>query len=396
MTDAPGSDRSLLDRLNALKLSTVSLDPPSKTIAASTIESAKPLSREDALSERLKSLRNQSSNNAQNTSGSGVNDGSGRVSTTPSSPQPQPQLNVKSPDVKISASEVPAKEEENDEEMDSLLEMDEDELEAFLSNPEAEAEWVNGVLAEDEHRKATKLLEELGKADGGPGAKTDHDGSGEGNSDDSDAEYMTREVEIILDQAADEVDLEKANKPLSQPDSTPTSPTKDINQAHDKKPGETIAPNDTSPFNFPTVPSSLQDQPTPPPLAPSQDDTSSDDDADFAASINSRMAALRLATPPRDLPSAPTTAVDAFGLPAAPTFAPADRPLPGLIKRHGFTDEDQKTWCTVCLEDGTVRCIGCDGDVYCARCWREMHVGPRAGYDERGHRWEKFDTKGRE
>ncbi|KAJ2992984.1 hypothetical protein NUW58_g1984 [Xylaria curta] len=61
------------------------------------------------------------------------------------------------------------------------------------------------------------------------------------------------------------------------------------------------------------------------------------------------------------------------------------------------SDEDQRTWCVVCLEDGTVHCLGCDAgdDVYCARCWKEMHVGPRAGYDERGHSWETLARRPR-
>lgn len=92
--------------------------------------------------------------------------------------------------------------------------------------------------------------------------------------------------------------------------------------------------------------------------------------------------------------------LDALGLPSAPTFRPEDHQSPdpgrgggGLLRSSKYTDEDQKTWCVVCLEDATVRCVGCDGDVYCARCFREMHVGPSAGYDERGHQWVKFDPR---
>ncbi|KAI0882195.1 uncharacterized protein GGS22DRAFT_48953 [Annulohypoxylon maeteangense] len=369
MTNAPGSDRTLLDRLNALKPSAVNLDPPSKTIAASTLEPAKPLSREDALSERLKSLRNQSSNNVHTTSDSGVGDGSSKNTTSSSSLQPQPQLNSKGLDMKINTPDVPSKEDKTSEVDDRLEEL----LFWETYDSEEEQAWIKELLAANGYRGPTYY---------------------EGSDDDSDGEYTTHKANEILAQAADEVDLQKNNEVLSWLDSTPTS--KDTHQTHDEKPGETTTPKDTPPFNLPTVPSSLQDQPTLPPLSPSQaDDPSSPSDADFAASINTRMAALRLATPPRTLPSAPTTAVDAFGLPTAPTFAPADRPVPGLIKRHGYTDADQKTWCTVCLEDGTVRCLGCDGDVYCARCWREMHVGPSAGYDERGHRWEKFNRDGK-
>ncbi|KAI0895897.1 hypothetical protein F4806DRAFT_468550 [Annulohypoxylon nitens] len=415
MTDVPGSDRSLLDRLNALKPSTVNLDSPSKTIAASTIEPAKPPSREDALSERLKSLRNQSSSNndsVRTTDGSGADDASGGTSTSFRLSQPQAGLNSG-----VSTPEGPSAKEEDDYNEDGFDEMNDEAIDELLADIRDDQEWIEEMLAEQEdqrieemiieqerrgmeamiaereHQRVTGLLDALGKApsnqDDTPETKTDREGSEEGSSDDdSEGNHMTREADDILARAVDEAEFEKANEPPSQPGPTPTSQTKDINPSHDKEPNKPTAPNDISPFNLPTVPSSLQDQPLP----PTQDNTGEDDDdADFAASINSRMAALRVASPPRDLPSAPTTAVDAFGLPTAPTFQPSDRPLPGLIKRHGYTDADQKTWCTVCLEDGTVRCLGCDGDVYCARCWREMHVGPSAGYDERGHRWEKFD-----
>ncbi|KAI2472571.1 hypothetical protein F4781DRAFT_383211 [Annulohypoxylon bovei var. microspora] len=390
MTDAPGSDRSLLDRLNALKPSTVNLDPSSKTIAASTIEPAKPLSREDALSERLKSLRNQPSNKVHPTYGSGVDDEGGSIVTAPLNLTSQPQTKPKSPDANISAPEISSAEEVDDD-ADPLLYTDDQTLEELLADLQSDQAWLDEVVAEEEeHRRVTALLDELGKASSdkeGPDdttePKTGHDDGDEENSDDdSDGERMTHEADDILAQAADEAGLEKANEPPSQPDPTPTS-TNDINLPRDQE------SDHTDPFNLPTVPSSLQDQPVPPDPAVSQDD------ADFAASINSRMAALNLGTSPSpNLPSAPTSAVDAFGLPAAPTFTPADRPAPGLAKRAGYTDADQKTWCVVCLEDGAVQCAGCDGDVYCARCWREMHVGPSAGYDERGHRWEKF-VKGR-
>lgn len=118
----------------------------------------------------------------------------------------------------------------------------------------------------------------------------------------------------------------------------------------------------------------------------------------FESSIAARLAALKGT-------AAPIIHTDELGLPSAPTFRPEDnRPAPRLgrgpaPRGGGYTDADQKTWCIVCLEDGTIRCLGCDddggggGDVYCARCWKEMHVGPSAGYDERGHAWEKFDPR---
>ncbi len=124
---------------------------------------------------------------------------------------------------------------------------------------------------------------------------------------------------------------------------------------------------------LPTVPSQLVD---PVPSARPGDD--------FENDISARLASLR-----------GLGALDALGMPSAPTFQPQDNTPAtgsgkGLLRSNKYTDEDQKTWCVVCLEDATIRCVGCDDDVYCGRCWKEMHVGPSAGYDERGHQWVKF------
>ncbi|MCJ1373039.1 hypothetical protein MMC20_004265 [Loxospora ochrophaea] len=102
-------------------------------------------------------------------------------------------------------------------------------------------------------------------------------------------------------------------------------------------------------------------------------------------------------SPSPTFPSAPSslpTISPSLSLPSAPTSHPTAKPRtpathPGTNLPR-YTDEDIASWCVICNEDATVRCLGCEGDLYCAGCWREGHRGREVGVEERGHKAVEF------
>ena len=163
-------------------------------------------------------------------------------------------------------------------------------------------------------------------------------------------ENESREVQDILAKLMDEVELERKNEP-------------EKSEALEEDPEEDVE-RELSELSLPSPPAKLPDLD----LEPDKDTE------DFASSIASRMAALR--------------APDDLGLPSAPTFKPISLDPEGPARK--YTDEEIETWCAICQDDATIRCLGCDGDLYCAKCWREGHVGPDAGLEERRHKWLKY------
>ncbi|KAI1432853.1 hypothetical protein GGR50DRAFT_671981 [Xylaria sp. CBS 124048] len=375
--DAPASDNALLERLNALKPSTISLTSQSSSSQnfgpSSTIERAKPPSREDALTARLKSLREEGSSDSP---AFGIQDrdrGDGEFAQFPPRPTGETVSFIGSNQQR---STMPTGE------VDPLLHTDDETLEELLADLRSDDAWLDEMVGEEEeHRRVTALLNSLRETSGTEGHSADADDTRDNANDDDDnseGELMASEINSVLEKTMEQVEWERNNP--RRPPSLPQIAT----------------PQQDNRFGFPTVPSWLQDEPSIPPSQPTRATGNNDDDS-FESSIASRMAALRLASnSPRGLPSPPSTAIDTLNLPQAPTSALSDSS--DLLRG---TDKGQKKmvrdWCVVCLEDGTVRCLGCDADddVYCARCWTEMHIGPRAGYEERGHAWESFGPRAR-
>ncbi|KAH6650951.1 hypothetical protein F5144DRAFT_557931 [Chaetomium tenue] len=353
MNPSRPSDQSLLDRLNALKSTGVTLDKPANT-AILPVPDAQPTSKEDALAARLRILRSQSSSSSRDGAGTGAppsgsplpkEEGTRQVSPMPGGPKNQ---SSKRPPIR--SAEFEAADEEALDELLGALGDEEFDLAA-----DEDAVPPPGLDPRDEAKRVSDLLESLGKKAGGPASNGPSNTEGDTDDDNSDGEQMTRDVDTLLSQIRDEIN--------SLPPPSETTPQNDDEEA---------------PFTLPTVPSQLVD-PAPGPHG--------DEDA-LEQDLAARMASLRGLGPPA------TSASDALGLPSAPTFRPQDR-AGRLGASSKYTDADQKTWCVVCLDDATVTCAGCDGDGYCARCWREMHTGPSAGYEERGHEWVKFERENR-
>jgi hypothetical protein len=171
-------------------------------------------------------------------------------------------------------------------------------------------------------------------------------------------EDESREAQDIVARLLDEVNLERQNE---------VKHDEDISEASKKDPRDKC--DSEAGLSLPSAPSAL------PVLVP--DTEPSRKSLDFESDIAARMAALKGLGSTNEL-----------GLPSAPTFKPADKPTKEVAKR--FTDEEIDSWCIICQDDATVQCNGCDGDLYCANCWKEGHMGPDVGREERSHRWSKY------
>lgn len=120
---------------------------------------------------------------------------------------------------------------------------------------------------------------------------------------------------------------------------------------------------------------------------PSAPKTLPEDDFDRTQAIEdaftARLAALCAPSPSQ---------TDSLGLPSAPSFAPHKKPaVSSNLQKH--LDEEIDTWCIICQDDATLRCIGCDNDLYCQNCWMEGHKGESAGLEERRHKAVLFVKK---
>ncbi|UNI23043.1 hypothetical protein JDV02_008886 [Purpureocillium takamizusanense] len=338
-------DKSLLDRLQALRgSSTAPRKLPAPSVDIDALERAKRPTREEALADRLRSLRDRTES-----------------PTAPPASKAPPKPSAPTPVTAVQPGQPPRPEPPENEDVDAAFETDDRTLEELLEDVDTEHRLPQPNEPREEDVRA--LLEELSKSvPKGEGAGVqDEEGlrgaDDRGDSDDSDGERMGRDVADVIARLHDEVEIDAKQALDGYPD------TRDAT-------ADDVAPEE---LDLPSLPPSLDTLPSSSPLGSPQTRTLDD--------LTARMAALRASSSPSSDPSS--------SLPSVPTSKPAKGPK-RLTTTTRYTDDDVDSWCTVCLEDATLRCVGCDGDPYCARCWREMHVGPAAGFDERSHRAVQF------
>jgi hypothetical protein len=165
------------------------------------------------------------------------------------------------------------------------------------------------------------------------------------------------EADDIIARVMAELDISKKYNPPSPP-----SEANHDSDYEDGKNNEVEQKEDTG-LNLPSAPTDLP-----------EDDferTKAIEDA-----FTARLAALSAPSPSQ---------TDSLGLPSAPSFSPRKKPPVGsnLQKR---IDDEIDTWCIICQDDATLKCLGCDGDLYCQLCWTEGHRGESAGFEEKSHK----------
>ncbi|CAL8074723.1 unnamed protein product [Calicophoron daubneyi] len=63
----------------------------------------------------------------------------------------------------------------------------------------------------------------------------------------------------------------------------------------------------------------------------------------------------------------------------------------GIVQDGGpdQSDNDELPWCCICNANARLRCFDCDGDLYCAHCFRKSH----RGRENRDHVTEPYKPK---
>ncbi|KAH8813163.1 hypothetical protein F5884DRAFT_327023 [Xylogone sp. PMI_703] len=238
-----------------------------------------------------------------------------------------------------------------------------DEAKQALPRPEVSSELKPEEQSQDDDRRKTG--KDLLTRDLDMPAFTlddeDQDDSKRGRN--TDLEKESREVQDIVAKALDEVKTEGENEATAGGDDEKPTENNEEDGEDEEKDG------DHSTLDFPTTPSDFHS--LPPASEPGRQSPDSD------SGLDARLAALRGLGPVGDL-----------SLPSVPASKPTGKQVQSTMKK--FTDEEIDSWCIICQDDATIECLGCDSDLYCANCWKEGHMGPDVGLEEKMHKWVKY------
>ncbi|KAI9728791.1 MAG: hypothetical protein M1834_007177 [Cirrosporium novae-zelandiae] len=332
-------DKDLLARLNSLKKSSVQLNlsPPLSSLHLSSSKPSNDASSNDidnSLSARFKRLGGLGS--TRNVAQASSEEDDGTTEVTPHNPEDDRNLDELLAD--LGPEEQWTLDPNDEKDVHMLISEAENALKMEMPSVEEEHNGTKEGVGESESSTQENKPSELSDQAKSIAATSTEETSANGRTAEEDAndnEEADNYVRRILDELAVE-EREARNRPTS------TSPqSSDDNKLH-------LLPVDESPFNLPSAPTTL-----------------------------------------------PSTSIS---LPSAPTFAPsslgkstARQPKTGTTKHNGFTEEEMESWCCICNEDARVRCLGCDGDLYCEECWREGH-GDQPG-QEKGHKAVRYVRK---
>lgn len=221
---------------------------------------------------------------------------------------------------------------------------------------------LNGAAGDVHEAKA--LIDEAREILPGPGGHMD------------DAAGPATETAVVRSEGDDEAEADEyIARLLAELDAQGQEPVGDAELDHDPSPSPARSISDAagdSVIDLPSTPSTLATL-----TVSSHDRQSASVDDDLA----NRFSSLGR-----------SRAKDPLGLPQAPSFSPTKKPTRVMTTQNTLSssnsriaaDDDVESWCCICNEDASVRCLGCEGDLYCASCWSEGH-GTGAG-QERGHR----------
>ncbi|KAI4920507.1 hypothetical protein J4E85_009274 [Alternaria conjuncta] len=184
------------------------------------------------------------------------------------------------------------------------------------------------------------------------------EGTESGDEEDEDGKKRTED-----DEADDVIARVMAELEISKKYDPPCPPSEDDkSESGDQKNASTADTTDGS-FTLPSAPNTLP-----------EDDFASSQAIEDA--FTARLAALAAPSPSQ---------TDSLGLPSAPSFAPRNKP-PVSTNIQKQVDDEIDTWCIICQDDATLKCLSCDGDLYCQNCWMEGHRGESAGFEEKRHK----------